>query len=420
MSEKKRALSLNKSSGAMGCFGTIFAFVFCSMFFIAGATVTWITSIGPTIKIIQAGSWKQTPCTILSSEVEDNDESYSVAISFSYEYQGQPYTSDRYDFVDIGTGGRTSKERIVAKYKEGTEQVCFVDPANPAEAVLSRGFNHKMWWGLFGVPFMLVGLVGYYALFFVFGDSSAKDTKSETVNQASTLATDFEPMTPSRTATRTEWGDSDYDEEDLFEEPGPIKLESDSHPLAAFGCLLIFGLIWNGIVSIFVFERLDRWIRLDFEGMEDLFLLPFLLVGIGVIIGAIYSLMASFNPRPVMTLSRQFIPLGGSGRLQWEFESGIGSLNRLKITLVGVEEATYRRGTDTYTDKEQFHEETIVDTQRQIEIARGEVDIPIPTDTMHTFESGNNSIVWRIQLHGDIPLWPDINAKFPIRVVPHE
>lgn len=443
MVESQKALSVRRSFGGMrilgdfrvfGCFGRVFGFLFCSIFFLAGALIIWSAAIGPIVKILGAQSWVATDCQIISSEVE-GDETYRIAIEYEYDYLGNTYTGDQYSFFNLQTSGRAGKEKIVAQYPPDSEQTCYVNPGRPNQSVISRGLSGQMWWGLLGVPFLAVGLIGCGVLYYS-GKSQVvtpvdalsaglKNENDVLFDDDRELAPEsphlpFEPMTAVRQATTTEWSDSEFDEDDLFEEPGPIKLEPDSHPMAAFGCLLIFGLIWNGILSVFVFQRLGDWVQFKFKGFEDLFLVPFLLVGIGVIIGAIYSLMAAFNPRPTMTLSRQLIPLGGSARLQWVFDAGIGSLRRLSVTIVGTEEATYRRGTSTYTDTNKFHSEQIFETDDPQMITGGEVEILIPTDTMHTFQASDNKITWKIQLHGDVPFWPDIHAAFPIRVVPHE
>jgi hypothetical protein len=37
-----------------------------------------------------------------------------------------------------------------------------VNPAQPSEAVLQRGWSSEMWWGLFPIPFVLIGLLGLF------------------------------------------------------------------------------------------------------------------------------------------------------------------------------------------------------------------------------------------------------------------
>ncbi len=37
---------------------------------------------------------------------------------------------------------------------------------------------------------------------------------------------------------------------------------------------------------------------------------------------------------------------------------------------------------------------------------------------MHTLTSPNNKIIWAIQVHGDIPRWPDLKQEHPLTVTP--
>ncbi len=429
MAGQQKALSVARSSsfgGALGCFGILFGLVFSSMFFGMGSLFLWMIALQPALHVWEAGSWVETPCTITKSNVEGND-SYRVAIEYNFTIDGKVYTGDKYDFFDMSTGGRTSKERIVAKYKEGSQQVCFVDPDDPSKSVIHRGRSAKMWWGLFPMPFILIGLVGYWVV--IFGRTRIKNKLTNIQSQATGSGSGsidqgisgqtFEPLSSSRMASQSEWSDSSYDEEDLFEEAGPVTLERESSPFSVAIFLTFFALFWNGIVSIFVFSRFENWAKFDL-GFEDLFLVPFILIGIGVFLAAIYNFMAGMNPKPILVLSRQLIPLGGAAQLQWRFPNGTGSVKTLKISLIGIEEARYRRGTNTYTDTETFCEEVLLETNDPYELAEGEVEVPIPTEMMHTFNGGNNKIIWQVRFHGDIPMWPHIAAKFPIRVVPHE
>lgn len=402
-----------------GCFARIFGFVFCTMFFGIGSFFLWMIAIQPMLQIQAAKSWVETPCTITKSVVKGSD-TYSVQIEYEYKFDGQQYWGDRYDFIEMSTSGRTSKERIVANYKEGSVKTCFVDPKNPSDSVINRDATSTLWWGLFPLPFITIGLIGYWVVFFGAGKIQSKLTGVQQALESGAVSSEIGTQrTQTRFASQSEWSDSNYDEEDLFEEPGAVTLKNESSPFGLAIFLFFFGAFWNGIVSIFLFQRLDHWKQLDL-GFEDFFLIPFVLIGIGVILGFFYNVMAGFNPKPILVLSRQLIPLGGTAELDWRFPSSTGSIKNLKIKLVGEEEATYRRGTNTYTDHEVFHEEVLFESTDPLEMGTGTINIDVPSDSMHSFAAGNNKVVWRLELKGDIPLWPDVSAKFPIRVVPHE
>ena len=121
--------------------------------------------IVPIKKISESKSWKETQATILYSEFNKftyeashhspnhggglgfvikpskrTRQSSELIIEYEYEYQGQKYKSDRYDFfIKNPTNIGTKQMRKIAENHPAQKQVkCFVNPDNPAESVLSR------------------------------------------------------------------------------------------------------------------------------------------------------------------------------------------------------------------------------------------------------------------------------------------
>ena len=90
------------------------------------------------------------------------------------------------------------------------------------------------------------------------------------------------------------------------------------------------------------------------------------------------------------------------------------------MIIEGREEATYRRGTTTTADKQVFRTLDLVDTARQIDIARGQVSFIIPADTMHSFAASNNKIVWEMIVKGEIANWPDVKEEIKLDIRPQK
>jgi hypothetical protein len=273
-----------------------------------------------------------------------------------------------------------------------------------------------MWWGLFSLPFLAVGLGGYYGLLF----ARRKPAALQPPDDVNLAGRPNSPVADARSAATVVVPDSEFDDDDLREEPGPVTLAPESSRLGAFVGLTIFALIWNGVIFLFLMKRFPDWQQGKWQWFPEIILFAFAFVGLLILLGAIHPFLALFNPIPVLTLSRRLIPLGQSALLTWQLEGSVRSIRSLKLSLKGVEEARYTRGTDTHTDTAVFLEEVCYETQDQNEIASGQAEIRIPTDTMHSFSGGNNRIKWQVQLQGDIPNWPDVTASFPIRVAPHE
>ena len=73
-----------------------------------------------------------------------------------------------------------TRRAIVKAHPAGKQTVCFVNPANPAEAVLNRGASSEMWWGLFPIPFVLIGVFGLLFAAGVLRFNKNRDSDNET------------------------------------------------------------------------------------------------------------------------------------------------------------------------------------------------------------------------------------------------
>src|SRR5262249_19532552 len=156
------------------------------------------------------------------------------------------------------------------------------------------------------------------------------------------------------------------------------------------------------------------WRSGDRDWGQTLFLVPFVLVGLVLVASAVYQLLALANPRPHLALSAATLPPGGSGRLDWRFRGLAGRIRRLRITLEGREEATFRSGKSTITDRRTFARVEIVETDLATAIPSGSAGFSVPTGTMHSFDAPHNRIVWTIKVHGTIAGWPDVDEDFAL------
>ncbi len=102
-------------------------------------------------------SWEATPCLIVASSMQSQRPSpnsniaHRALIRYTYEYQGQRHTSTRIKRVDAATSHEHLARATVAAYPVGQQAVCYVNPQNPAEALLkpgSRGALYSIWFPL--------------------------------------------------------------------------------------------------------------------------------------------------------------------------------------------------------------------------------------------------------------------------------
>jgi hypothetical protein len=178
--------------------------------------------------------------------------------------------------------------------------------------------------------------------------------------------------------------------------------------------MLGIALFWNGIVWAILFN-LGKG-----EWFGRIFLSLFALIGAGLIALVIYQFLGLFNPRPILTASSVAVPLGGMLEVHWRFTGNVRRLAKLTISLEAREEATYRRGTSTTTDRNVFASITLADTTDRGQMSSGAAKAAIPRELMHTLTAPNNKILWTLRVAGDIPKWPDVSAEFVITVLPAE
>jgi hypothetical protein len=359
-------------------------------FIVIGLVIFAAVFVRPAVRFVKASSWIETPCMVVSSTVRshasDDGTTYSVDILYEYQYGGHSLRSNRFGFLDASSSGYDGKRAIVDRYPPGAQATCWVDPDDPATAVLDRSFQLIYLLGLFPLVFVVIGwaLVAHMR----------KQAPKAACGTAATAAT-VEP-----------------------ESSGPLELEPQVSPLGKLFGMVLFACIWNGIISVFVWQVVSSWRSGHPDWILTIFMIPFVLVGLALLGGVGYTTLALVNPRPHLTLTPGHPRLGDDLRVEWRLSGRVSRIRHLRIVLKGREEATYQRGTDTVTDKKTFAAYDVVDTSNNWEIGRGVASLTVPEDTMHSFEATHNKIVWTLEVKGEIQRWPDVDDAFPINILP--
>ena len=408
-------ISQKKSTG---CGGKVFGAIFGGIFFLAGAFFLWMTVLNPHFRTQGSGDWLETPCTIVTSELDIDHDSdgttYRPRIEFEYTVGKLPYTADEYDFTELNQSKARCKE-IIAANPVGKEVSCFVDPDNHDTAVIVRAYDFSWVGFILPMVFIFVGLViGLGSVFF-------KGKNSHSISGSAKSSADVEQSylsVSSFSRDRSTVGSSSHPadiEDNNWDVPKTLK--PSQRRTTTFILTLLFTLFWNGIVSIFIHTIFKEGLNgFDFFGV--LFMIPFVLVGIGLIGGAIYTLAAIFNPKVELALSTGAIERGGTFDVAWQLSGRTSAVTALKVTVEGEESATYQRGTDTITATNTFCSIPIAEVTESQDIEFGSVSATIPADTMHSFSADRNKISWKITVVGDIPYWPNIKETYEFRVKP--
>lgn len=392
--------------------------MFCGVFGIGGLVGVWLMMVQPVLRAKAAQSWVQAECEITSSHlVKDQDSEgetfYRPQITYRYEVEGRAYESSRYSFLDVASDNDVgAKRRALERYPAGMRTTCWVDPANPASAVLDRELNNDIYWGLIPLTFAVIGFgiaAWVIARTLRVGQRGDQDSRSRVDERG----------------TRTERRTTAKDHPDWLPHydpsSGPHTLRPQSRRFLKLLGIAFAAVFWNGIVGVFI--ALNAKMHMDdvqpvMRWFMSIFLVPFVLIGLALIGAVIHQFLALFNPRAELTVSAGAVEPGQVLEVSWRLSGRAERIRRLRITLDGVESATYTRGTDTVTDRETFASLPIYETPNSLNMSRGRASLTIPLGTMHSFEAFRNSVLWSVRLHGEISNWPDLDEHFAIVILP--
>ena len=355
---------------------------FFGLFLVVGLVAFWAIGVRPTLGVIRARQWVETPCVVVASAVRahhgDDSTTYSADILYEYRAGGRTLRANRLDFLGGSSGGVEAKREIVNRYRPGTRTVCYVNPDDPSDAVLSRNFRPAFLVGLAPLAFVLAGGWGV-----VWSLRRAR----------------------ARSAI-------------LAPREGQAVLRPRQGPLAKFAGVVFAALFWNGIVSVFLYQVWQGWHRGRPDVFLTLFMVPFVLVGLGLVAGVGYSLLAALNPRLTLRLDGRGVSPGEDVGVDWRFSGSAGRIRDLRIWLEGREEV--EPGGDGSAKR--VHVFATVPAAVQpapgSAIGSGRSTVRVPPEAVPSFDGGRHRIVWEIKVHGDIPHWPDVDEAYPLTVLP--
>ncbi len=416
------AESIARRMRKTGRAGWIFGFGFFLFFFAFGSVFVWLFFLGPALNVRQARNWSAVPCTVVSSDVKSHSDSdgttYSIEITYRYEVGGASYTGKSYSFQEGSSSGYDGKRRVVAAHPPGHETVCYVDPEDPTRSVLNPGMTGDIWMGLFTLIFPAVGLAGMIGL----GVAAARKRGrlgggGRARGKGARLGPHgFAPV--DRSAAAAAEVPNYLPRYDPQQRPRVLRPRFGRLGKLAF--FLVFALLWNGVVSVFIVTVVKSFLDRDPEWFLALFMIPFAAIGLGTIGAVVFQVLKLFNPVPVLTLDEPATPLGGTLRFEWRVRGAVRRIHTFTISLIAQEEATYRVGTSSYTDRAKFFEAVLVETSDTDEMRRGSATIAIPADAMHSLDLAHNNIRWYFRITGDIHRWPDLADDLDLIILPAE
>ena len=108
--------------------------------------------------------WIATSCRIESLEVDSSQPNqrgfpkHRLQVAYRYTYEGRDYTGDRIKRLPTEASDPRKLKRPIESYAAGTETVCYVDPADPASAVLKKDSKAPLYTIWFPCLFIVGGL----------------------------------------------------------------------------------------------------------------------------------------------------------------------------------------------------------------------------------------------------------------------
>jgi hypothetical protein len=169
-----------------------------------------------------------------------------------------------------------------------------------------------------------------------------------------------------------------------------------------FGCSLFMAVFWNAIVAVFAVPIVRPLLRGNApnDWVQALFLIPFVLAGLALIVMAVW---AGFRWVVGMLVGRVTVevsghPLAPGRRYELRLDQrGAVRLGGVAVVLVCEEQATYVAGTSKTTAKKVVARHPVEATGAAVPLT-GSVEVP--AGAMHSFESPNNEIAWTLRVTG--------------------
>jgi hypothetical protein len=361
----------------------------------------------------------QHRCRVLQERLaeSENEQTYRPEFLIAYEIDGQEYSTWTYDVTKAYSGDRAAQRAILEEFDVGGEYPCWYDPDEPQTAVLKRDYTWYSWIMLL-LPLTFVIIGGGGLIYQALNWGTSTERRLDLARRVSRMEL-FEP------GDLSDGFPTVPGEGNLTNSPGTrlaYRLPISVSPGWALAAIVAACLFWNGMVSIFVTIAVRGHLAGEPDWFLSLFLVPFLLIGLGLIFFTVRQLLITSGVGPTLVeISDHPLVPGGEYEIMLS-QSGRLSMNSLVVLLRCQEEATYQQGTNSRTETSTVYEQEVF-RREGFEIHQGipfeaGATLTIPTSAMHSFKTARNAVVWKLVVRGDVAGWPDYERDFPLLVYP--
>ncbi|MGB6043329.1 MAG: DUF3592 domain-containing protein [Pirellulales bacterium] len=339
---------------------------------------------------------------------------YRPRIPFTFVVDGVTYRSNHYDLL-TEYSDRDEARDVAARFAKGESYPCWYDPKNPENAVLVRDSTLTFWLlMLLPIGFLAIGLGGM--AYNVWHWSASKERRSAIAK----LAADIDPLSDLHSQFPSVPRDAD-----VTESPGttlayrlPIATLPGWRMFALFGTCLF----WNILAALLMFLAARRHLDGDPDWIMTAMSAAFIIPGLWLV----YTLAGQLLQSSGLGMTRVEIsahPLEPGGHYEmYVSQGGRLAVKNFEVLLVCEEQATFRQGTDTVTDKRAVSVHPVMSkSDFRIEppdIFETRCSFDVPATAMHSFRSENNGINWKVVIRGDVERWESYERDFPLVVIP--
>jgi len=362
----------------------------------------------------------ETTATVLDKRIEhrhDPDGNLLFVPQAKIHDEQSPDDIWTYDISASSYSRDADAEALLDRFEVGQTYPCWYDPLNPEVAVLVRGYSLWFWMLLLApVGFMLIGGGRLAYTLWHWGKSPEHQAARGQLGRIDL----FEELG----AREKDFPTIPHDA-DLTNSPGThfqFRLPSSRSQGwrllgAAAACL-----IWNGLVAVFVVLAVRKHVQGEFDWRLDLLVLPFLLVGGFLIYYFVREILIATGVGPTIMEISDHPLVPGQAYQVYVSQQGHLSMKSLEVLLRCEEQATFRQGTDTRTDRREVFSQRLFRTG-DFQILPGEhfetrCELRVPEGAMHSFEADHNQVQWRLAVRGEAEGWPPFERSYPVVVYP--
>ena len=393
--------------------------------------------------------YQKTQCTVVGLDVvnKSNTDLYRPQVRIQYTAP-TPILSDKsgktilkkydictYDFNTLRNSGyfyqKSEAFKLLKAFKIGGKYVCWYDPHNPQKAVL---FYNWSWTNItiliVPISLFLLGLGPLIHLYlYRTGHSRAiadplssslqngpsdnrEELSSENASdkQSSEIVKQF-PCSPSI--------------RNIIDSPGvkmKYRLPLENTPIGSLGVILLLCIAWGVLCIACVSVALGGFLDRRPDWVLTGFILPFVLIWIGLLFYFIRNLQVATSVSPTLMEINDAPLHPGQTTTALLIQMGGHYIFKLDVNLVCEEEAVFSYGTDIRSEKTVVYRSNLL-SEKDFNIVIDErfertFEFTIPQDAMHSFDSPHNRISWRLEVCGEAENRPPFVRNFVLVVIP--